>query len=112
MKLTPWLVYLWGTADGIIMAAVGVIFVSGMAAIFSWGFAITEDDDDMRKIAKKVTIVFSIAMAVAVFTPSSKTIAIMYIAPALVNSEAIQQDMPELWKAGVDALKSKLKGKE
>ena len=40
--------------------------------------------------------------------PSTKTIAVMYAVPAIVNSKPVQQDLPELYQMGVEALKAQL----
>ena len=46
---------------------------------------------------------------VASLMPSSRTIAVMVVAPAIINSEPIQKDLPELYKAAKDALMGTLK---
>lgn len=109
MKLTPLMVYLWGIADNIQVASTIFVFVLTPVSFLLWGFATIDEAPEFRKPAKWCTGVSILVLLVYLFTPSSKTIAIMYVAPALANSEAIQKDVPELWKAGVDALKAKFK---
>ena len=49
-----------------------------------------------------------VACLLTASAPSTKTIAVMYAVPAIVNSKPVQQDLPELYQMGVEALKSQL----
>jgi hypothetical protein len=68
--------------------------------------------DNAGKFFKMFTLpCILIALFMGVLTaafPSSKTIAVMYAVPAIVNSTAVQKDLPELYKMGVDSLKEQL----
>lgn len=44
--------------------------------------------------------------------PSTRTAAGMIIAPAVVNSNAVQSDIPELYVLGVERIKAALKGEK
>lgn len=60
---------------------------------------------------------WSIAMAIiacvgvlgAIFVPTTKEMAAIYAIPAITRSETIQKDIPELYDAGMEYLKSKIK---
>lgn len=49
---------------------------------------------------------------ISALTPSSKAIAVMVIAPAIINSEPIQKDSPEIYQMAKDALKETLAPKK
>ena len=40
--------------------------------------------------------------------PSSKTVALMVVVPAIVNSQPVQKDLPEIYNAGIQMLKEKM----
>lgn len=120
MTISPWLVYLWGIADSV---RDGAILISMFAGIFAIVGAIAvptmESDGDvdrgflasMRKLRLVITTMFFVALPVAFLTPSSRTVAIMVIAPAIVNSSVIQKDVPELYEAAKKAMLDNLTGK-
>lgn len=51
---------------------------------------------------------FLISFPLSYATPSTKTVAVMYAVPAIVNSKPVQQDLPELYQMGVEVLKAQL----
>lgn len=117
MKLEPWMVYLWGTIDAIngLLLAIGIVLLVAAFFLALAGFDtdIMLSDEDEREGAKKWMrrcMILSIPAWLA-FTlmPNSKTLAIMVVAPAIVNSKPIQQDIPEIYAVAIDALKTKLK---
>lgn len=116
MTLSPFIIYLWGIADNLqtLFCILGIIF--GIAALFTLlfaniergGFATPEGKRLVRPFAITACLAF-VCAACAALTPSSKTLAIMVVAPAIVNSKPIQQDLPEVYSLAVDALKQSLK---
>ncbi len=68
---------------------------------------------DEIKIPKKTVFLLLIPFGLlfaglAVFLPSSNTFAAMVVIPRITESEAIQKDLPELYKAAVEKLKEEL----
>jgi hypothetical protein len=57
-------------------------------------------------VSGTVAAIFAILGALV---PTSKTIAMMVVIPAIANSKVIQQDLPDIYNAAVEALKSSLK---
>lgn len=118
MTLSPWLVYLWGIADAVKDSCGFLAFLSGLFALIGAIVVpmLLEDKEtpesirvSLKKLRSVITVTFFVTTPLAIFTPSSKTIAIMVIAPAIVNSDPIQKDLPEIYNAAVDALKEQLK---
>lgn len=108
MTLSPWIIYLWGIADGIKgVTGVGAALLIIATFIFVL-IKILEDEDNALKAAIASAMLAVVLALFSALTPSSKTIAVMVVAPAIVNSEPIQKDLPELYKAAKDALMSTL----
>lgn len=66
------------------------------------------------KLNKISAILFAIFLSFAVFIPSSKGIAFIYVAPKLIENDNIKEtfaNIPELAKLGTDYLKELLKEK-
>ena len=45
----------------------------------------------------------------AIFVPTSKQMAMIYVVPQITESQVVKQDIPELYDLGVNALKDWLK---
>ena len=120
MTLSPFLVYLWAIADDIKLCFFSIFCISAVALFFismSYGIEYEDDKNSLRTrahiyIIKWLSLITIITMAVSVLVPSSKSIAIMVIVPAIVNSEPVQKDIPDLYKIGVEALKESLTTKK
>ena len=95
--ITPSTIYWIGTLDSIIMASsiVGLLaYVVGLIGIGIFvGGKIGQDKDCLRAslwingIAWPIAI---LAICIAVFTPSSRGASAMYVVPAIVNNEKVQ----------------------
>jgi len=117
MTISPWLVYFWGQADaireGLLAFSLGVIpmFV-GFGFIAFMVLMISDRKTNLFKTLKThlivVAIVALLSGTASMLLPSSKTISLMVIVPAIVNSQPIQKDIPELYTLGVQALKEKM----
>ena len=93
-----WLIYLVGIVDGLIevCAAIGILSFVGWvvttAYIHVCGYeGVDEACVAVWKKARKVTWLFIPLALIATFTPSSKTIAAMYLVPKIANNEQVQQ---------------------
>lgn len=95
MTITAFDIYLVSLADKIISPA-GFIacFSLGitifLCVIYFVGFDITEEVKQAKTALKITTAIMIVCGFIAVFVPSSKTIAAMYVLPAIVNNEHIQ----------------------
>lgn len=125
MEISPFTVYLWQQADSIISACSGgYVFTLGFICVVSGLAYLTVNlyihdtgcKDEFLKHLKSIFLplfvvtasLVSLAGIGSVFIPSSKTIAVMYAVPAIVNSPAVQKDLPELYQMGVSSLKEQL----
>lgn len=109
MTLSPWIIYLWGIADNISSLFEVSAIATVITAVVLFLRAICEGES-----LKPGTVTAIVALCFGAFwvvTPSSKTVAVMVVAPAIVNSEPIQKDLPELYKAAKDALLQTLSSK-
>jgi hypothetical protein len=136
MSISPWIIYLWGIADQLRpclgVASLFFIFYSLIMRLVS-GFAKQDairkrscaygtskereeaaaEELDVQsqndlKTCKRAWAVGVALFGAATMFPSSKTIALMVVIPALLNSEPIQKDLPELYQMAKDALKQTL----
>ncbi len=110
MQITPFLIYLWQLADSVLAASIPILFISLIGCALCAGLGYAEGVEAAKKAIWRLFVPLAVvATLLKVFTPSSKTIAMMVIVPGIANSKVIQTDMPELYNLAVDALKSKLK---
>jgi hypothetical protein len=137
--MNPWIIYLWGIADQVrpIIGVTSTFLIIGSVTCFTVVCVLKSDmaearqkslnydaerhtkkaDDiqnalpEWQKRYKLLGICGGLLMAVATFLPSSKTIALMVVVPAVMNSEPIQKDLPELYQMAKEALKQTLETK-
>jgi predicted MFS family arabinose efflux permease len=114
--ITPFQIYLWGICDQVQFGATAMAFIFGAASIISsvvWCILFEDNEKQARNSASRVFILsaplFALMMALIMFLPTSKTIACMYVIPAVANSTPIQKDIPEVYKMAIDKFKSELK---
>lgn len=119
MTLSPWIIYLWGIADNASASlrglGIGLLFASSLGSIGVALFSAAPSDILPETAVKcwiwirRSLIAGLIFLITSALMPSSKTIAVMVVAPAIINSEPIQKDLPEIYQLAKDALKSTLK---
>lgn len=95
MTITPLDIYLISLADKVLRAVVPVAALSFCAFCVSCFLFVvvcdTEEEKSKDKLVIKSTgIVFVLSALLALFVPSAKTSAAMYVLPAIVNNEHIQ----------------------
>ena len=95
MTITAFDIYLVSLADKIISPASFIAFCSLGITIFLFiiwfAASCTVSETEQVKTAARITLTITIVCGfIAVFVPSSKTIAAMYVLPAIVNNEHIQ----------------------
>lgn len=111
---------MWGQLDKISGTLIGITAVACMGILFCFMFISIEcggnwDDTSAQRvfgIGKKLAAVALLSGLLAAFIPSSNTVAMMVVIPKIANSEAIQRDLPDVYRAAVDALKEQLKTKK
>lgn len=116
-----------------IMVAFSIVFGASLLCMTVINFVhIVDNLDDIRrnrylnfnensirrkffsKLNKISGILFAISLSLAVFLPSSKGIAFIYVAPKLIENNNVKEtfaNIPELAKLGTDYLKELLKEK-
>lgn len=98
MELTPFTIYLWQLADGI----VGLCCTMALILIICGGtlffLASMEDCKPVRKIAKRSVLIGVVLALTGTLFPSSKAIALMYVLPKIAESEVIKKDAPEMYE--------------
>jgi len=135
MTLSPWIIYLYGQADVLRIAVftlglfslfwsiIGIMVMSDVKPVVTTWHSDADKQkeveakaDDICAIKKsamnrRVRKWFAISVALGVFgvvLPSSKTVALIVVIPAIINSEPIQKDLPEIYQMAKDALKQTL----
>lgn len=87
--VSPWLIYLIGTVDKVGGAA-AFIAIAILIALAPAAGALSDLGGSL-KVLKIPFIVAVISGLIAIFTPSSKTVAAMIIIPPVLNNEQVQQ---------------------
>ncbi len=121
MQISPWLIYLWGQVDtwlSVFGFLAGICSIIGLAgSIVTRLFADSDfpnrnEAGCIRKIFLGILIFGIFSIGVRLLVPNSKTIATMVVLPAIVNSQPIQKDLPEIYDIAIKALKEKLGAEE
>jgi hypothetical protein len=87
--ISPWLIYFIGIADrvGGVFAFISIASIMALAV----GIGILSDSNNSLKALKIPFIIAIICGLIAIFTPSSKTVAAMVVIPPIVNNEQLQE---------------------
>lgn len=113
MQLDPLTVYLVLQADKL-SGWIGGFCVAIPIVLFAIIITATYPDDEFQEkfrpyirsfFRKGGIILLILPYLIYPLIPSTKTLAVMIIAPAIVNSSVVQQDIPELYSLGVEKLK-------
>lgn len=105
--------------NGITTLFAVITFVGAFALLFliigyyttKAGTSINDENDhkSISSILKWFIPVWVVALLGLLFVPNSKQMAMIYVVPALTESQVVKQDIPELYDLGVNALKDWLK---
>lgn len=127
MSISPTLIYIWQLADDLRSALYGLTAAGTLASVayFLFAFVCYEErrsesaaQYEARREAstqKRAPVFFRLLAATVVafvasfIIPRSNTIAMMVVIPEIAKSKAIQADIPDLYNAAVNALKTALK---
>ena len=101
--------------DGICMACGILTFLAAVVMGLCWIMYVAAKMDGIaeagiiRNIAYIGSILFVLGTAGVLFIPTTKEMAAIYAIPAIARSETIQKDIPELYEAGMEYIKYKVK---
>jgi hypothetical protein len=108
--------YLWLKLDSLIGLGVFVGLFSCLLLLLARAQDLGMLPEDVQQFVLKFTRGFATAAVVgfliAVFVPSSKQFALMYVIPKISESKIVQQDVPELYQLAYGYLKVKLSSTE
>lgn len=104
--ISPWTIYWVMQLDTIGVAAVVLSIFGGGALLLLWGFVLTE----LKSLAgyfvsATASVVWLIVLAAAIFLPSTKTAAAMYLIPAIASNQTIHREAGELYGLAKQALR-------
>lgn len=119
MTITPATMYWLTRLNGITTLFAVITFVGVFALLFlivgyyaTKAGVSTNDENDHKSISsvlKWFVPIWVVALLGLLFVPNTKQMAMIYVVPALTESQVIKQDIPELYDLGVNALKDWLK---
>jgi hypothetical protein len=106
MNISALDIYIWQQVERMTGCCIAMSVFAGII-LFIYFMA---NDGKMRKSIAISTFAFIIInILFATFIPSKNTVAMMYIIPAIAKSKVVQEDIPEIYDAAVEALKNNLK---
>lgn len=121
MTITPSMMYWFTRLDGINGFFEATMILTCLAGLVFFVITIylfleeglPEKDDEGLILVKRAWrwwfTVLAISTLGAIFIPTSKQMAMIYVVPSITESQVVKQDIPELYDLGVDALKDWLK---
>ena len=117
MEVTPLVIYPSGTADHVRdFSILSLLIIAAIFLLFLGRYLIEDEKVPYFGTLAFLTVLFSFLL---IFTPSSKTLAAMYVIPAVVNNERIQnvgknalERLELLIKQGVDELREEKSKKD
>lgn len=106
--MNPFLIYIWGIVDNISVTAGIFSFLLLTGVVILSLYLLGMDDPESKTLRNRLGITGAICLFVGLFTPDSKTIAAMVVIPALIESDAVREDIPQLYDAAIEKLKESL----
>jgi len=93
---------------------IGVVALLYPIFLFFFGFILLLDNTDIKDIPGKMKKflfpkLYIGLILLAVFIPSKRDMALMYVVPKVVDSQVIQKDFPDLYNIGMRALNASAK---
>ena len=105
--ISPWTIYWVMQLDSIGMAAMLMSFVGAGILFLAWLYVVTEAESLAGYVAASAaTLVWLVVLAAAIFLPSTKTAAAMFVIPAVANNQTIQREAGELYDLAKQALRN------
>lgn len=119
MKITQSMMYWVTRMDGIHETCTCVVLVGlciSLLVCLAYFIALTEHDENIaHKIKSALRWIFLICIVGglgAIFIPTTREMAMIYVIPNIAESQVIKQDVPELYNLGVNALKNWLENEQ
>ena len=112
--MNPFLIYLWGIADSVgqFFAAASVVMLVACVMVAIFFPLIAMEFKGVAKIIgtwfQRVIVAIVVSGLIGVLIPDSKTIAAMVVIPVIAESDAIREDIPQLYGAAIEKLKESL----
>lgn len=109
--MSPFLIYLISIFEPIAVLSTILLIVLGIVigCLLLHNNFIKEPHHKEIIIPKNLPRLFFICLFLSIFVPSKETAYQMIVIPALVNSQAIQKDLPEIYNLAIEKLKKELK---
>ena len=111
--MSAWGIYLWRMVDDVRdvagVASIMLLFLAACLFAASCDEFLGIDMVAARRWAKRCVAVGVVCVATFLLVPRSSTVALMWVVPRIVNSEAVKRDLPELYDLAVEALRGELR---
>ena len=109
--MSPFLIYLISIFEPIAILSAITVTILGLVigAMLLHNKCFKESYEKEIIISKNLPRLFFISLFFVVFVPSKETAYQMIVVPAIVNSQAIQKDLPEIYNLAIEKLKNQLK---
>jgi len=112
--VNPIYVYLWQQADTICVSLyIATTSVIGIGAIMAGPIAGKTNDKSeavsLSRTGKRLLALGCIFGLFSALMPKSDAVALIYVIPRIAESQAVQQDLPEVYKMAIKKLKETLK---
>lgn len=91
MEITPLMIYLISIADNIINFLIAVTVIGGGVCALYLLISLDDCYEIDWKLVKRFLIPYIIFVFLLIITPSSKTLAAMYIIPPIANNQEVQE---------------------
>jgi len=91
MAISVMQIYLISQADSLITICGISLIIVGLVGLIMIFMGVSDGNDKLIKAGRKLLYWLSIPLAICIFTPSSKTLAAMYIIPKIADSTFMQQ---------------------
>ncbi len=108
MNITPFDIYIWQLSDSVKCALGAFAWIMAAPSAICIFARFIEEAKTLKAgiICAIIAILFG---AASILSPSSKTIAMMYVIPEIANSKVVREDIPQIYEAAIEALKENLK---
>lgn len=111
--ISAWMIYCFCLLDRVDTLLTVLTCIFGVMSLLAILFILAVWMEPMRRkedafiysVSKKAVCVFFIILSLNTFMPSQKTVAAMYLVPAVVNNESVREVASEVAKGAGDSVK-------
>jgi len=89
--MSLWQIYLISQVDSLLTTCAVLLIIGVIIGIIMVFIGVSDENDKVIAGAKKLLYWLTIPLAIVIFTPSSKTLAAMYVIPKIADSQFMQQ---------------------